>query len=63
MNEIKEKTKQGQKRKRESPEESNERDLLKILDILQSKIGNKLLTEHNHHRTTNSSPCRNRYKL
>lgn len=58
--------KQGTKRKRE-PEDSNEpqRDLLKIRDILQYKIGirnnqNYTLAENNHHRPTNSSPYRNR---
>lgn len=61
--------KQGIKRKRELPEDdedqSIERDLLKLRDMLQYKIGirnnqNYKLAENNHHRPTNSSPYRNR---
>ena len=67
MNEIKEKTKQGQKRKRDTQEDEDqiiERDLLKIRDIIQYKIGighnQNYKLENNHHRPTNSSPYRNR---
>jgi len=63
------KLKHGTKRKRESPEDDEdqciERDLLKIRDIIQYKIGigqnqNYKLAENNHHRPKNSSPYRNR---
>ena len=59
----------GKKRKRETPEDEDqtiERDLLKIRDIIiKYKIGighnqNYKLAENNHHRPKNSSPYRNR---
>ena len=67
MRTTEERLKQGTKRKRDTQEDSNEpqRDLLKLRDILQYKIGignnqNYKLAENNHHRPTNSSPYRNR---